>query len=325
MSWSVRPFLEQNGIDFNETGKSTKAGNLYIWCPFCADPDRKKRLLGIHLTTGKWGCWKNSGPVGRAPHRLIRALVGWSDQQIDEYLGTLSAPGGTIADLRKRLRAPWIDSPVEKVPEVSLPEGAKPPASGGLRDGFWRYLLRRGFRERDLPNLIRDWDLRCALTGPARGRLVIPLRWEGKLYGWTGRAIGKTDLRYYSFPEGDAVKRHPLCGPGIDEGGKVLVIVEGPFDAMKLDFYSRPFGVRAVALLGLNPTPAQALDLVGISSSFQRTRVLVDAGSGGSGLRLLSALSMLAPRLASLPEGIKDPGDLSRDGARSLARELLRS
>ena len=71
----VLTFLDHNRIPYRTNGPNCAKGHVVIKCPFCGDEDPSEHL-GIQLSTGYWGCWRNSSHRGRRPHRLIMRLLG---------------------------------------------------------------------------------------------------------------------------------------------------------------------------------------------------------------------------------------------------------
>ena len=99
---------------------------------------------------------------------------------------------------------------------------------------------------------------------------------------------------------------------GAAKGGETLVLVEGPVDALKLDVLGRP-SVRAVGLMGVVLSPGKRDLVVRLVERFDRVCVLLDADAMAVALRLKAELGFLNRQvtLGALPEGVKDPGDLS--------------
>ena len=66
--------LRAHHIVHVDTGPSTSKDNIYVHCPFCGQADG-----GYHMgisTKGKgWGCWRNTAHRGKAPARLLAALL----------------------------------------------------------------------------------------------------------------------------------------------------------------------------------------------------------------------------------------------------------
>jgi hypothetical protein len=101
---------------------------------------------------------------------------------------------------------------------------------------------------------------------------------------------------------------------------KLLVVCEGPFDALRISALGHDVGVWGTCLFGLNASEAQALQLIALRRRFDRIALCLDMGAEMSVLRLQEMLRTAGiTRLA--PLDVKDAGELkSREG-----RELINS
>jgi len=311
--FSWRSFVDRHRIEYTESGAHTKRGNLYVWCPWCNDPDRDKKRLGLHLDSARFGCWKDARHRGSDPVRLIRALLRCSwEQAIEE-----ASEGGArtpIHSLRERLDALDSTNATARRGQVHFPsefvrfEGEEDPPLSWYRG----YLQRRGFPGKHADRLARRYRLRAAVGGRFDRRVILPFHdLDGRLVGWSGRAIGsKNELRYLT----EGPTREVLYNGHrvLREGGRLLVITEGPFDALKVDYYGADLGIRAIAVTGLGGTGKVGL----VTTLFERGGfregvVLLDATATGQSLRMRRALGHLPFRTGRLPAGVKDPGDLT--------------
>ena len=288
--------------------------------------------MGWHLSTGHWNCLRASGKhAGRKPHRLIMALLGCSYEQADDLAEggrDLATFGAQIARLLYQ-----DEAPTPKPHSLQLPQEFRPLTSKGSGKYFVDYLLaKRGFRKQDIPRLREDYDLRFCTKGRWHDRIIFPLRFQGRLVGWTGRSISNRErLRYLSLGADGSDNLSALLSPkeilynydALTEGGKALVITEGPFDALKLDAYGHDRGVRATCLFGTGITEDQAIHLSTLRTKYKRLIILGDANAQANAWRLLSQLAPLRPELAELPEGIADPGELSYNQVRHLTRRYV--
>jgi hypothetical protein len=91
--------------------------------------------------------------------------------------------------------------------------------------------------------------------------------------------------------------------------------VEGPFDALKLDFYGRSHGLRAVALSTNSVSEQQANLLAAADDQFARKLVMMDNASSmgiADSMRLRQELAFLTNvKITKVPYGKKDAGDLT--------------
>lgn len=316
-------FCTQRSIDFAEHGApASQTNNIAVACPFCADHSKH---MGLHLQSTAWHC-RRCDAAGRSPVKLIQKLLSCSWPEAREIAGTAEAQPVAVdlAALKQRLSGPKKDDRPQVVqfpPEFFSLAGP----SSGTKQKFYDYLHGRGFK--NPVRLAKSYDLYAALTGDFAFRVIVPLtrveRGVTKLYGWTGRAITKdAKLRYRTEGNTRDLLWEP---PRVEEGGDLLVVTEGPFDALKLDAYGRDLGARAVALLGLDPSPGRLARLAALAARYARVGVALDRGAEAPALRLLGALAALRPLRLPLPppearllwtpwETPKDPGALSPEG-----------
>jgi len=291
--------LQAYGIEFVTKGPNTRRGELSCKCPWCGEDDPSQHL-GISLTKDAWGCHRNLEHRGKSPLKLISALLGCSYSQARLVAAQYGAanPGAfdTLAPLNTT-----SDSP-KPVMALSMPAEFRAIRQN---DRFWQYLSGRGFP--DVAKLISDYCLKCAVTGRFKDRVIIPLYQNEKLIGWTGRAIQKTILAPRYLSSGEEVKRTIFNEDRIE--GDLLFITEGPFDAIKLDYFGQPLGVRATCIFGTSMSIEQASIIANLK--FRRKAVLLDAGAAEQAWFILDWIPNAV--LGSIPDGIKDPGEMAED------------
>jgi len=153
-----------------------------------------------------------------------------------------------------------------------------------------------------------------AAKGVLAGRVWLPIRdVDGQLVSWQARTYVGDTLRYLT-PDRTPVR--VLCGAvhwPEPEDREVVVVVEGPFDALAVDQAVRlPVG----ALIGSNPHPLQAVAL----STFKHVVVLTDADDAGDkAASLLGGLGRWTQvHRVRLPEKM-DPGEAPPE----LLRDML--
>lgn len=321
MDW-IR-FCQDYGIAFEERGPSVKRGNINIRCPFC--PPGHSKLMGLELGTRKFACWKApKRHGGQNAAYLIQRLIGCSEDTAREIAGMDVAP--PVDELMAAFHA--LESPrapkTERLPDYRLPSGCFPLRPDGRRSGqFLRYLRKRG-----LPGeCVERYGLHGADRGEFRGRVVVPIAdARGRLVGATGRAIGTSQRRHHTMPAG--VGTRALIFEQLLRPARLLVITEGPYDAMTLDWAAHSSGldVAVVPLAGLAMTPAKRKLLETHARRCQRTVLLLDSTAVHVALDLQAALACpvgveLLPRWA---EGaIDDAGELGQRAARDLLVAML--
>ena len=325
--FNIVRFLENHNIPYRTSGSNVGRNEIAIKCPFCADDPSEH--LGISLTTGYWNCLRASGHSGRRPQKLIKRLIGCSWEEAD----VIAASGGTSLDTFqetiKRLRDFHQPKQYESR-SLRLPSDFRPLTTRGSGVYFTNYLIKRGFRERDLPLFHKNYDLHFCTTGTWRNRLIFPIWLEDQLVTWTGRAIGqRASPKYLTLGLEDSPKNSSLLGikttlwiyDQLALGGKALVLTEGPLDALKVDTYAKAYGVRATCLFGKGITEEQA-QLISSLRNFKQIIILGDAGTVGNAWTLMSRLRILGPRIRALPPKIKDPGDMTPKQVEQMAGDL---
>ena len=117
-------------------------------------------------------------------------------------------------------------------------------------------------------------------------------------------------LRYLSHP-GPVVKRNLLWYDRLlRHGGRKLIITEGPFDALKVDYAFNDAGVpnKVTCTFGVSYTPEQLDQIRELSTVFDKVVILFDDGAMGVALTLQRDLRDIQPSVAHVPRGVKDPG-----------------
>ena len=303
MNW--QQFFEANHIDYTTGGKNTSRGWLSISCPMCSGNDPSMHM-GCH-PSGVFSCWRDASHKGGKPDRLIAALLGVTQgrARVIAAAFTQSSPDEFNAP------AGFKTAPESPQP-VRLPKEFIPIEFGKLTHKFWQYLWNRGFD--DPYKVAEQYGLLACLSGRWSGRLIIPVNHVG----WQGRALrtGKDTPRYLtSSPEIKKVLFNQ------DAKGDVLFICEGPMDSIKLDFYGQAYGARATCLFGATPTTEQIHLLSSIASRFKRIVLLFDQDSAGliAGYNLSDWIRNVS--FGSLPDGVSDPGELSKDQVKEVVNE----
>jgi len=101
---------------------------------------------------------------------------------------------------------------------------------------------------------------------------------------------------------------------------KVLLIAEGPFDAMWLTSWGKSFGVYATCLFGLNLSQQQMVLISALQERFEKTYLLLDRGAAMRAFRLAtSGLSLPIKRI----DTAKDPAELTPEQASSFCVSCL--
>lgn len=328
MTFDWQSFCESNSIEFIDSGPNVKRGNINIHCPLCGSRDPSKHM-GLNLETGAWGCWRDSEHRGKNPVRLIAALINCSYETAREMVTEAGAsyrkPFDEIRDRLKRMDEKRSPLKHKRFEVLRWPKEFRCIHRKGIRARFFRYLESRGFPACHVKKLAKLYQLRCALTGDWENRIVLPIFLRKKLVGWTCRSLYKGDnvLRYLTYPDSETTKRLVFNYDQAAKGGKVLVIVEGPLDCLKFDWYARKFDIRAVATMGTGFTDEQVVMIEQLAKQFSRTVVLFDPGALKSAHKLAKLLPQCRPLVMSVPPGVEDPGAMTAKQCRNMARKII--
>lgn len=312
-------FLEDNSVPYVTRGANTKRGEVSVKCPFCSEDDPSEHL-GISLTKENWGCLRNQQHRGHSPITLIQALLGttWGQAKLVSEQYSKTDPESLDSALAALGAAPNAPGQ-QNAPVVTLPpvRAIKPE---GLTAKFWRYLETRGFD--DVAAVARCYGLVACVTGETKDRLVIPFYQNGELVGWTARAlVNPISAPRYLSSAGDAIKRTVFNEDELYHGGELLFIVEGPFDALKMDWYGMPLGARATCVFGTSVTMDQISILNVVRKLFKRVVILLDRDAVEPTFHLAEWLNAPNVMIGQLPSGADDPGELNNKQIIKLVRE----
>lgn len=322
-------FLKKRSIPFVTKGPNTARSAVSIRCPWCGDADPSQHM-GLSKVSGVWGCLRNSAHRGKDPARLVQKLLGCSPEEARRLVGGTATPAPAPDMLRDSVARLRRLTHQENAPLTSLrlPKEFRPlPDGSRFEEPFLEYLEGRGFRRAQIAWLGASYGLQYAVRGRFAYRVIIPIMDRyGTLLSWTARTIlPETQPRYKTLrvsPDEDAPTgpvallsaNHTVLGLPVlyeAQNPKVLVLVEGPLDALKLTAFGHTLGLYAAALFGLNVYPEQVGVLLSVAARFERVYLLVDKDAEFQRLRLLRALAGCRAQLLSMPFGCKDPGEFT--------------
>ncbi|TXH49521.1 MAG: hypothetical protein E6Q97_22555 [Desulfurellales bacterium] len=326
--------LNSAGVEYIERGANVKRGEINIRCPFCgaADPSHH---MGLNLTNGWWACWRNQSHRGKSPLRLLVRLLGCSYARACELAGITPDyvdPDGFDAVAARVMQRDGLQR-VEEVRRDFLtfpPKEVTPITGRGQTRRHWDYLVQvRGFRPSDIQHLTLSYGILAGVGDYWRDRVMFPYLVNEELVAWTGRAIAESNIRYKDLAVAECLippKQTLYNHDAALAGGEVLLVVEGPMDALKLDCYGAEWGVRAVGLSTNSISDQQIFLLEEAAPRFRRTLVMMD-NSGQ--LSIVDSIRM-KERMAQIrnlgfvpvPFGKKDGGDLAPSQVVMFARSL---
>ena len=322
--------LREQSIHYVESGPNVKRGEIAIRCPFCGSADPSHHM-GLNLETGWWSCWRNrSQHSGKSPIRLLmkllevsygraRELAGLGDDYIDpEGFDAIAArimgrnptePKPTVTERR------FLDLDPDFVPITTKIRTRK----------HWNYLYTRGFdgqasqEEDDVEGVCQQYGLMAGVRGEWTDRIIIPFYLDQKLVTWTARAIAPSVMRYRDLRLDNCLvaPKHTLFNHDvISEGGHVLVIQEGPFDVLKIDYYGQYYGVRSVGLSTNSLSDDQAFMLKMAEAKFNQIIVMLDTKKELGlidSMRMKQSLSFIPNlKIEPVPFGAGDGGAMTR-------------
>ena len=296
-----RALLSEIRVDWRDRGANCTSGNVNIACPWCGnDPSFH---LSIAEELEAFYCYRNPDHAGRS---FLALLVRLRQQRaeavrlLNEYMRS-SAPKAAARPMLVDSNKAWSRFTPASQSKACL-----------------RYLEDRGF---DAQDAVARFDLRVAADSRWGWRLLIPYKDAGgSTLTWTGRALRPDMTPKYLAQTLEA--NSPAFVPVYPQVGKeVLVLVEGPIDALRVAVAAEgtPFVVAALAGKGL--TSSKLLQLRGISHSMEGVFVALDAdvsiNAAARYVKELAAnLRVQHVVQARLPAGRKDPAEMGNHEVR---------
>jgi len=325
----VRPFgwvalFDKQRIHYIDRGANVKRGEINIRCPWCGSADPSEHM-GINLDTGWYSCWRNrAGHSGKSPLRLLMRLLNVGYNEARELAGLGEGyidPEGFDA-VAARLMGRTSAEPTHVAPRrefIQFDKHFKPMDDTVSCRRWWNYVYQRGFDARDILPMCDRYSIRMARDGNYAMRLILPYFLDGRLVTWTGRAIAPSTIRYKDLsvedslvPVKETLFNHDIaaaCGRR-----STLVLVEGPLDALKVDYYGAPFGVRSVGLSTNSVSEQQALLLEELAGRFKRVVLMMDNKTDYGlvdSMRMKQRLSFIRGlQVMPVPYNRPDPGEL---------------
>lgn len=316
---NIIEILQNNNIDYLTQGKNISGRAIAgINCPFCGDD------TGYHLGILKgrkgyyYSCWKNPNHKGSFEF-LLTKLLG------------ISLPEAQIIVEGKWLE---IDDLVEKIKDKEIIK-EEPKKLGGVsklsfleefrpypkwHESYSYYMRKRGFNL----DFIEKYKLQGALYGSWGYRVIIPYFMNNQLMTWVGRDISsQAFLRYKDLAIKSSVRGVKYCLFNYDniiQGSGKLFIVEGQFDAMKME----NAGCNATCLSTTSMTDEQMKLLFDITPRYEEVNLVLDRGAESQAFILLMKLSFIKNlKIKMLPEGFKDPCEMNLDDIKQFAEGYL--
>lgn len=287
-------------VPWVDRGKNVGRDRVNIHCPWCG-PNDPSEHLSISTIQPTYVCQRvTHHKGGRRPGllKLLRALGVSNDEEANGLLDKNISQG------------PVTPTSYGKELDAVMKEWAKfRPASESNYVLDYLY-YRRGFPQPDVT--CERYNLRYAPIGAWATRILFPLSYDGAtVLSWTGRTLTDKTPKYLNQDVQDMngllyIGRRPR---------RIAIIVEGPFDALKINVACEQLPVSAIALTGMtfsmnrivhlrNYLVSSDIRLISLDSSvpypeISALRGALDFGGGG-----------LYSRPLEVPPSYKDPGDM---------------
>ena len=288
---------------------------IVIRCPLCTDDPSMHMNINIH--TGSWHCWRSDTHRGRFINKLLKilGLPTLTDKTLPDPDALEAIASGSFFE--------------ENTAEISK-EVPKRPVNFSLigdkmlDEPYRKYLMSRGFDESDISILIARYGLMrdTDLISPWSDRIIFTFEQHG-IPAWTGRSIWPIDkrLRYLS-PSGSVlnIKDFVFNYDNLwHSPGKILLVTEGPFDALKVDYYGWEFGIRATCLFGVQISDAQ-LDRIKELAALYEIFIAFDSDATLEALKL----NLRLPGSTLFPlSGYKDFGEIPKEEIKNILRRIV--
>lgn len=220
---------------------------------------------------------------------------GFKTRRADELLSKLN--------LRLAFQQPAYSRENESRPQqLSLPseyEGTFHTSQLGRR--AWGYLIRRYIP----PEVICAYELGFCATGEYAGRIIIPMYEGERLVNFQARDFLGREPRYLSAHASQGADRNTIFNLDRASQSGVLMVVEGPFDVLRLPDY-------AIALLGSTKWNEQKRERI-IRANPKIILLALDNDDAGIHAEeaIRHSLAGLSVEMASIRLPGKDIGELS--------------
>ena len=325
-NWVI--FFDEHGIEYVTSGPNVARGNINIRCRFCMDDP--SHHMGVSLKGKGWACWRDKTHRGKSEARLVAVLLSIpmeearrivsggttiSSSGIRDLVQARLTPDDEIVDYRGSSR--WLQLPENFKRFGILPSSRR----------YYQYMKTRHYNHSQTLEISNHYDVRYCNTGPFKGRVIFPVYHQSELVTWTGRSVyPHARVRYKTLTvdlEKAKVEGTPVAMKRISDlllwydflvefPGHKLVVVEGPFDALRVDYLGRSVGIRAVCLFGKNVSATQMQLLHELIQYYPERYLILDQEASADALRMQMELASLRFRVKQLPVGVKDPADISK-------------
>jgi hypothetical protein len=330
MNFDWVQFLDRNSVEYATSGPNVSKNNVAIACPLCGD-DPSQHMVISTIGYG-WWCWRNRSHKGKSPVRLVQALLHCSFEQAHNIVeGSTFLPDdfhGQVMALLGPTPPPDSREPLS-LPDTFKRLGRQPSARPAIN-----YLKRRNFTDKQIDRFYNRHGIVYCSRGAFKGRIIFPITFEGRLVTWTGRSVSPNAMVRYKTLSNDPEKAAadelpPALAPInnyllwwdhlIDCDADTIILVEGPFDALKVTTLGWTRGIVATCFFTQSPGPLQIDLLHELLPKYEKKFLLLDQGTIPALIKIAAELQTLGVEPLRLPVGLKDPGELTGEQLEELA------
>jgi len=200
--------LDEYNISRSEVNSS---GWVSTTCPHCDD---RGKHGGFSTRSEAYNCFRCGT---HSSEYTIKLLLGLSNSSLQEVLERFKSRGSRLVSTKRK---------VTNAITIELP-------GGKLERIHKKYLIKRGFD----PTFLEE-KYKLQGTGPVgdwRFRIIIPVIYKGEVVSFQGRTIIDDKIRYKTLQNELSVIPAKNILYNVDNTvGDRAIIVEGPFDVMRL-------------------------------------------------------------------------------------------
>lgn len=317
-------FLKRHNVEYVTRGGNVPKGFIAVKCPFCSDDPSEHMTIGLYKPV--WGCWRNRSHSGGSPVRLIKALIGVGTLEAQRLVEHESPSALSTGDLLNfAVTSFYPKKEEESDSSLSFPKEIKPIVKTGLGKLFFNYLKNRGYKSSEIDELVDEYRLRYCIEGYFTYRIIFPVYGLKKLMTWTGRSVDKSVEQRYLTLSPDQQKMNSMGLPAalcsvkdllwnmpslFEDQYDKLIVTEGPFDALRLDFLGKKYGIRSTCTFGKGITDDQLAWLNELSSSdtTKKFYILYDDDATLDAIRTLWGLQRFCA--IRMPKTVADPAEM---------------
>ena len=295
MTINWRALFDHLRVPWRDRGANCSRGHVNCRCPFCGNADPSFHLT-VKEDTGEYYCFRSPGThSGRSLPWLLLHLGVAAGDAIDAVIEQHSD---------RRMPAILTATPPSPVRWDRFEPAAEHPAA-------LAYLEERGYASPE--KMCQQYDLRFTRSGRFAWRVLLPLTYEGQTTGFTGRTIADATPRYLT--------NDPTSGSLYLPAGRhvvpprVLLLCEGPFDALTVARACSRADVLPAALLGTAIPAERKLHISSLARGVACVVYVPDADQAVSNTyRLIAELELIPGvkvKRVPVPRGHKDIAEMT--------------